>query len=141
MHSGKKRLFLYDFKLKRFTESFMVLHGKCRNSNCSRKVAQFSNRPRSYCSSLGKYTLENEVTNSRNYGEKIIMKGRERTNSNAERRMIVLHPSKYAPDRETYPKYLPANSNECPSVSHNSFDIIKEIIKKQDKDVLLWIID
>lgn len=140
IHSGKKRLFLYDFKLNRFTESFMVLHGKGGNSKVERSVARFSNQPKSYCSSLGKYVLENNVSESRNYGEKIIMKGKENTNSNAEKRMIVLHPSKYAPDRETYPKYLPANSNGCPSVSRNSFDVLKEVVTTQNREVLLWII-
>lgn len=60
VHSGKKRLFLYDFRLKRFTESFLVMHGKGRNGRTSKKNAEFSNAAKSYCTSLGKYIIDRD---------------------------------------------------------------------------------
>lgn len=140
VHSGKKRLFLYDFKLQRFTESFMVLHGKGHNGRTSRRIAEFSNKPKSYCSSLGKYILNHDEKVSLSYGHKFLLKGMQASNSNAEVRQIVLHPSRYAPNNEKFPKYLNANSKGCPAVSPDSFEILEDVIDSENKDILFWVI-
>lgn len=119
----------------------MVLHGSGRNGEKSRRIAEFSNEPKSYCSSLGKYILNHKKRNSSSYGSKFILKGMEASNSNAEVRQIVLHPSKYAPNNEKLPKYLNANSRGCPAVSNDSFEILEDVIEKDNKDLLFWVIN
>ena len=140
VHSGKKRLFLYDFKEGRFTESFLVMHGQGRKGKISRRNAEFSNEPRSFNSALGKYIVKRKKKKSASYGRKFIMKGMEETNSNSQKRLIVHHPSKYVPNREKFPKYI-GNSKGCPAVSQDTFEILDDIFEDSSHDFLLWIIN
>lgn len=54
--------------------------------------------------------------------------------------MIVLHPSRYVPENEKYPRYI-GNSLGCPAVSEKAFEIISEVAEGENKDMLLWMID
>ncbi len=137
LHSGKDRLYIWDFKKKKVTNSFLTMHGsgkKCKSDNVT-----FSNDPKSYSSSLGKYVVAANKQVSLNYGFKYQLEGKDATNSNAVRRMIVLHPSKYVPNKEVYPRKI-GKSRGCPAVSKGAFKFIDRKIQKSDQQVLLWVV-
>ena len=60
IHSGKKRMFIWDFKKDKITDSFLVSHG-CGSQPTARDYSKekpaFSNQPNSHSSSLGKYWI------------------------------------------------------------------------------------
>lgn len=138
LHSRKDRMMIYNIKEKKVEQSFLTMHGSGLNSVDGN--VKFSNEPKSYASSKGKYILSTKKTFSSNYGEKYLLYGKENTNSNALKRSIVLHHSKYIPNREVYPKSI-GRSRGCPAVSIGAFSIIDKKIKSTNKNVLLWIID
>ncbi len=142
IHSGKKRLFIWDFKTQQITNQFLVSHG-CGNSATasdeSKENPIFSNEPNSHCSSLGKYLLATKKTYSPNYGEKYLLYGQDPTNNNALKRDVVLHPWSIIPDEEPYPKGVP-ESWGCPAVSPSVFTIIDKKLQTTKKNVLFWII-
>jgi hypothetical protein len=66
------------------------------------------------------------------------LQGKEKTNSNAVNRAIVLHSWEVVPNNEVYPEGTPEGWG-CPAVSNESMKKIDEILK-QNKNVLMWII-
>ena len=132
IHSGKNRLFVYDFKKKKVVYSCPVMSGLGGKN----KKNIFSNEIRSFCSSKGRYKLKHTPTKSNNYWLKYTLHGLDGTNSNAKRRGVVLHPSSYVPTFESYPKKI-GYSKGCPSVSYLSFFVISSYIG--EKDMLLII--
>lgn len=137
LHSGKDRLYIWDFKKKKVTNSFLSMHGSGKKRKSDNVT--FSNDPKSYSSSLGKYVIAANKQVSLNYGFKYQLEGKDATNSNAVRRMIVLHPSKYVPNKEVYPRKI-GKSRGCPAVSKGAFKFIDRKIQKSDQQVLLWVI-
>ncbi len=113
------------------------MHGSGRTKSAE---AQFSNNPKSFLSSLGKYVIAKEKYRSSNYGYCYKLYGKDTTNSNAERRKVVLHPSKYVPSKEVYPKRI-GKSRGCPAVSQGAFNFLDRKLKNTDKNVLLWIVN
>lgn len=142
IHSGKERLFIYNFNTEKFVNSYLVSHG-CGTSptaeDFSREKPVFSNEPNSHCSSLGKYLLSKQKVKSTNFGEKYLLYGQDSTNNNALRRDIVLHPWSIIPDKAPYPKGIP-ESWGCPAVSLSVFQLLDKQIQTTDKNVLLWAI-
>ncbi len=141
IHSGKKRLFLWDFKGDSILKSGVCSHGCCDNGwsiDATKSNPKFSNVPESHCSSLGKYKLGKRGYS--NFGIHINYKlhGLEKTNSNAYKRYIVFHSWDAIEDDETYP-YSVAESWGCPAVSNNFLKEIDEILKSKTKPLLFWI--
>ena len=56
IHSGKNRIFVYDFKQKEITIEGLCAHGVGGGSTPTKPV--FSNKEGSYCTSLGKYKVK-----------------------------------------------------------------------------------
>lgn len=142
IHSGKERLFIYDFGTKKFVNRYLVSHGCGALSTAedfSREKPVFSNEPNSHCSSLGKYLIGKQKIKSTNFGEKYLLYGQDATNSNALKRDIVLHPWSIIPDKAPYPKGVP-ESWGCPAVSSSVFKLLDKQIQTTDKNVLLWAI-
>ena len=142
IHSGKKRMYIYDFKEKRITDRFLVSHGSGKSSVVTSLVKEkptFSNILESHCSSLGKYILGKKKVPSTGYKEKYLLYGQEATNSNALKRNIVFHPWSVMPDFETYPSGVP-KSWGCPAVSKSVFNKIDKKIQSTKKNILFWII-
>lgn len=135
--SGKNRLFIYDFKKKKFTGAYLTMHGSGRKRNY--KKAYFSNNPKSFLSSKGKYAMHTETVRSSSYGRKLLLEGLEGSNSNARRRQIVLHPSRHVPRSEVYPKRIGV-SRGCPAVSRKTFRKIARKASRSERKVLLWVI-
>jgi hypothetical protein len=138
MHSGKNRIFVWDFTSNTIKYSGLCCHGYGKNS--TEAQAEYSNVPGSNCSSLGKYKIGKRAYS--NWGINIHYKlhGLENTNNNAFKRLIVLHSYDYVEDIEIYPKYLPMGwSMGCPVTGNMLMRKIDSLMKKSNKPVLLWI--
>lgn len=144
IHPGKKRLFLYDLKKDSIVKNYLVTHGSCdvfeENKN-KWKTAKFSNKLDSHCSSLGKYKIGERGSSSWGNGIKYSLYGLESTNSNAFKRVIVIHSWEVVPDEECYPQPI-ALSWGCPAISIQAMNEFDEFISKnKQKNMLLWIIN
>jgi hypothetical protein len=139
-HSGKKRAFLVDLQKRVITDSFMVSHG-CGNMpwayDFSKNKPQFSNEFESHCSSLGKYKIGQRAYSSWGINVKYVLHGMESTNSNALKRLIVMHGWGDVPDQEVYPSGTPEGWG-CPAFSNAGMQTIDTVLQKIKKPVLLW---
>lgn len=137
MPSGKNRLFVYDFKQKKTLISSLCAHGVGGGSTAQKPV--FSNKVGSNCTSLGKYKVKNRAYS--NWGIKVHYKmyGLEETNSNAFKRIVVLHSYTPIPNYEIYPYVLFGQSAGCPVISDDAMSQIDRLLSKKKKAVLLWI--
>ncbi len=141
MHSGKKRLFLWDFKKDTMETSALCSHGSGPNSwshDYTKEKPVFSNQPDSHCSSLGKYKIGDRSYSS--WGIKVHYKlhGLETTNNNAFKRYVVLHSWEEVPDTELYPAGAPEGWG-CPVVSLEMMKLLDKKLQGLKKPVLLWI--
>lgn len=139
IHSGKNRLFVYDFTEGKVIYAALCAHGSCDGSYANGTV-HFSNIPESHCSSKGKYKIG--ARGWSNWGEHFNYKlhGLDKTNNNAYKRIIVLHSYEYVEDEEIYPDYV-VNSWGCPMVSNATLRRLDAYIKAAKKPVLLWMYD
>ncbi|AXB56546.1 murein L,D-transpeptidase catalytic domain-containing protein [Flavobacterium fluviale] len=141
VHSGLKRFFIYDFKKNAVSKSYIVSHGCGDNrwgSTSSKENVQISNEFDSHCSSIGKYVILNRGVSQWGIKVNYILQGKDKTNSNARSRAIVLHSWDAVPDYEVYPEGTPEGWG-CPAVSNESMKQIDELLKT-NKKVLMWII-
>lgn len=140
-HSGLKRFFVYDFKKNKIIKSYMVSHG-CGDASwgatMTKDEAQISNVPDSHCSSIGKYMISSRGTSEWGIKVNYLMLGKDKTNSNALSRAIVLHSWNAVPENEVYPEGTPEGWG-CPAVSNESMKEIDQLLKT-NKRVLMWII-
>lgn len=141
LHSGKKRMFVYDLKNDSILASGMVSHG-CGSSpwgaDVTRSKPVFSNEHESHCSSIGKYKIGKRGYSSWGINVNYKLHGLEATNSNAYDRIIVLHSWEEIPNDEVYPAGTPEGWG-CPAVSNDFMSYLDSLLKNKDKDVLLWI--
>jgi hypothetical protein len=141
LHSGVKRLMIWDFERDTITNSFLVAHG-CGNNQWnednSKESPVFSNTDDSHCSSLGKYKIGERGYSQWGVNIKYVLHGLESTNSNAQRRAIVFHSWEAISDNEIYPNGTPEGWG-CPAISNNSFRMIDPLLRSSDKPVLMWI--
>ena len=140
IHSGKKRLFLWDLKGDSILKSAVCSHGTCGNLTGydPDKAPQFSNTPDTHCSSLGKYKVGKRGYSTFGVHFNYKLHGLEKTNSNAYRRYIVFHSWSVIDDEEIYPFHI-TESWGCPAVSDNFMLEIDKVLKNQSKSVLFWI--
>ncbi len=141
LHSGLKRFFVYDFKKNEISKSYMVSHGCGDNQwgkTASKDKPQISNEFDSHCSSLGKYVILDRGVSQWGIKVNYVLQGKEKTNSNARSRAIVLHSWEAVPDDEVYPYGTPEGWG-CPAVSNESMKEIDALLKT-NKKVLMWII-
>lgn len=142
LHSGLKRFFVYDLKSKKKTKSYIVSHG-CGDYmwswTSSKEKAQVSNEPDSHCSSIGKYVIGSRGVSQWGIKVNYALIGKDKTNSNAVKRAIVLHSWEKISSEEVYPKDTPEGWG-CPAVSNESMKEI-DVILKANKKMLLWVIN
>ncbi|MDR6764224.1 hypothetical protein J2Y38_004453 [Flavobacterium sp. 2755] len=141
LHSGLKRFFIYDFKKNLVVKSSMVSHGCGDNrwgATVTKEKPQISNEFDSHCSSLGKYVILDRGVSQWGIKVNYILQGKDKTNSNARNRAIVLHSWEAVPENEVYPEGTPEGWG-CPAVSNESMKEIDELLKT-NKKVLMWII-
>ncbi|WP_293310918.1 murein L,D-transpeptidase catalytic domain-containing protein [Pedobacter sp. UBA5917] len=137
IHSGKNRIFVYDFKKKEITIEGLCAHGVGGGSTPTKPV--FSNKEGSYCTSLGKYKVKGRAYSNWGINVHYKMYGLEKTNSNAFKRIVVLHSYTPVPNQEIYPQTLFGQSAGCPVLSDATMRKIDELLKNRKKPVLLWI--
>lgn len=141
LHSGLKRFFVYDFKKDHITKSYMVSHG-CGDHmwswTSSKEDAPISNEPDSHCSSIGKYQINARGVSQWGIKVNYLLIGKDKTNSNAVKRAIVLHSWEEISTEEVYPKGTPEGWG-CPAVSNESMKEIDALLQA-NKNMLLWII-
>lgn len=143
IHSGKNRFFIVDLKTNKVITKNLVTHGSCdvlSANKTKREKAKFSNEDNSHCSSNGKYKIGTRDASSWGIGVKYWLEGLEKTNNNAQKRVVVLHSWDAVANKEIYPKYSPLSWG-CPAVSDNFMKILDEKLQKSKKPVLLWIIE
>jgi hypothetical protein len=139
-HSGKKRFAIWDLNGDSTIREMIVCHGSAGAKGLPISSADspvFSNIPSSYASSLGKYRVGKRSYS--NWGINIHYKlhGLESTNSNAFRRIIVLHSFIGVGSSEVYPEGAPSSLG-CPMVSNQDMTYLDNLLKKK-KNILLWI--
>lgn len=141
IHSGKNRFFVWDYKADSILYSSLCAHGCGTGDNKSSFTdIKYSNVEGSYCSSLGKYKIG--VSSYSNWGINVHYKlhGLEETNSNAFKRIVVLHSYAPVPSSEIYPRHLPMGySQGCPVINDEVMTEIDKLMKQKSKPVLLWI--
>ena len=141
IHSGKYRMFVYDFNNKKVERKALCAHG-CGKDEKQSTGAQplFSNEEGSLLTSLGKYKIGGSSYSQ--YGINVHYKlyGLESTNSNAFKRIIVLHSHTPVPATEIYPLHLPMGwSFGCPVTDNHTMTYLDAKLKNTKKPVLLWI--
>lgn len=141
VHSGKNRLFLWDFKKKRVVEEGLASHGCCGHpwgGTESKTKVQFSNVPESHCSSVGKFALQDRGYSNWGINVNYKMHGLDSSNSNAFKRTIVFHSWEMVVDKEPYPEGTPEGWG-CPAVSNEMLRKLDPLLKKKKRKVLFWI--
>ena len=141
IHSGLKRFFIYDFNKNEVLNSFMVSHG-CGNNKwggtSSKDNPLISNELDSHCSSTGKFVILDRGVSQWGIKVNYILQGKEKSNTNAKNRAIVLHSWDAISSNEVYPEGTPEGWG-CPAVSNENMKEIDKLLKK-NKKVLMWII-
>lgn len=141
LHSGLKRFFVYDFKKDTIAKAYMVSHG-CGDHmwswTSSKEDAPISNEPDSHCSSVGKYQISSRGVSQWGIKVNYLLIGKDKTNSNAVKRAIVLHSWEEIPSEEVYPNGTPEGWG-CPAVSNESMKEI-DVLLQANKNMLMWII-
>ena len=140
LHSGKKRMFVYDLRQNELMLDGLVTHGSCSGlpeDERKQKQPQFNNVPNSHCSSLGKYAIAQRAKSGWGIRIKYWIDGLEKSNDNARRRVVVLHSWGAIGDKEVYPESI-AESWGCPAVSNRVMVSLDKMLFDKDKDVLLW---
>ncbi|WP_051568420.1 murein L,D-transpeptidase catalytic domain-containing protein [Crocinitomix catalasitica] len=141
IHSGKKRLFLYDFKADSIIMSSLCAHGCCDNlwgQDETKTDPEFSNIPDSHCSSIGKYKIGKRGYSNWGINVNYKLHGLEQTNNNAYKRIIVLHSWNEVSEVETFPIGTPEGWG-CPAISNQALRDLDPILEKSKKPILLWI--
>ena len=143
VHSGKNRFYVYDFKTNTIVNQNVVTHGSCdvfQDNPEKYKKAKFSNADGSHCSSKGKYKIGKRDYSSWGINVKYWLHGLESTNTNAEKRVVVLHSWDAVSNEEIFPRYAPLSWG-CPAVSDDFMKVLDEKLKVTNQPVLLWIVE
>lgn len=134
--SGTPRLFVWDYNKNMIVARTYAMHGVGGGSTMSKPV--FSNKSGSKCSSLGRF----EVT--KKHGSKIKrsyrLKGLDRSCSNAYRRGLMIHRSKWV-DVWCWKKYIPLHEESCKgcvTVSSKGMNYLERLIQSKSEPILLW---
>lgn len=142
IHSGKNRFYVYDFEKKKIANSYTVSHGCGDNAwgeDDSKENPKISNEFDSHCSSIGKYIIKNRGVSQWGIKVNYILIGKDITNSNAQKRAIVLHSWNAISNEEIYPDGTPEGWG-CPALSNEAMTELDAKLKITKKPTLLWII-
>jgi len=141
IHSGKNRMFIWDFKSDSILNSGLCSHGCGDNpwgADETKKTPIFSNTPDSHLSSLGKYKIGKRGYSQWGINVNYKLHGLDATNKNAYKRYIVLHSWEMVPNQVIYPEGTPEGWG-CPAVSNDMMKTLDKRLKTTSKPVLLWV--
>ena len=141
IHSGKYRMFVYDFKRQEVERAALVAHGSGRGDRRSTGAKPiFSDEEGSWLTSLGKYEIGDRSYSQWGINVHYKLHGLEESNSNAFKRIIVLHSYTPVPSLEMYPYHLPIGwSQGCPVTDDKTMALLDAKLQEAEKPVLLWI--
>ncbi|MCM1223152.1 MAG: murein L,D-transpeptidase catalytic domain family protein [Lachnospiraceae bacterium] len=148
-HSGRVRFFIWDFEKEKPVLKSLCAHGYGKGSTARKPV--FSNEPGSFCSSLGHYKVGKEKVMGKPKGRKaLVLYGKDKTNSNALQRGILIHPVSL-PNFPIYPLLIPVKvhkvlgykirpkSEGCITIPFRKYAKVSDIVKSSSRPVLLWV--
>ena len=141
IHSGKQRLFLYDFKNKAITDSALVSHGCGKNpwgQDASKTNPTFSNINGSHQSSIGKFKIGKRGYSNWGIHVNYKLHGLDSTNNNAYKRLIVLHSWEEVSDKAVYPNGTPEGWG-CPALSNAFMKKLDKKLQATETPVLMWV--
>jgi len=141
IHSGKNRLYVWDFTTNSILKTGLCSHGCCDSiwgEDETKLDPTFSNVHESHCSSLGKYKIGKRGYSNWGIHVNYKLHGLEKSNTNAYDRFIVLHSWEMIGDQESFP-YGTAEGWGCPAVSNKLMKYLDNKFKKNTKAPLLWI--
>lgn len=130
--SGKYRFFVYDLVKGEIIDQGLVAHGSGSETNI-RGDLKFSNEPNSRSTSLGRYFVGRSYKGM--FGKAYKLAGLDKTNSNAEKRAIVLHSYSAVPSEQQ--DYYITNSQGCPMISEDFFKRLEKIIDASKSKIIL----
>lgn len=130
--SGKYRFFVYDLVKGEIIDQGLVAHGSGSETNI-RGDLKFSNEPNSRSTSLGRYSVGRSYKGM--FGKAYKLAGLDKTNSNAEKRAIVLHSYSAVPSEQQ--DYYITNSQGCPMISEDFFKRLEKIIDASKSKIIL----
>lgn len=130
--SGKYRFFVYDLVKGEIIDQGLVAHGSGSETNI-RGDLKFSNEPNSRSTSLGRYSVGRAYKGM--FGKAYKLAGLDKTNSNAEKRAIVLHSYSAVPSEQQ--DYYITNSQGCPMIGEDFFKRLEKIIDASKSRIIL----
>jgi hypothetical protein len=141
IHSGKYRMFIYDFNRQEIERKALCAHGSGRDNMRSTGARPlFGNVEGSLLTSLGKYRIGTRSYSQYGINVHYKLHGLEESNSNAFRRIIVLHSHTPVPSTEMYPAHMPMGwSHGCPVTDNETMTYLDIKLRGSNKPVLLWI--
>ena len=131
--SGKKRFFVVDLSSNTIVKSGVVAEGSGDVYSAYEK--RYSNEPGSMASSLGIYKIGKRAKTALSYQ----LFGLQESNSNAEKRSMVLQASEEVPYEEINFPLLKTNGSL--SLSGRFLKEISPMLNESVKPVLLWVCD
>lgn len=152
-HSGRNRLFVWDYEKDKVVLSSPCAHGYGGGSTARHCV--FSNKIGSGCSSEGRYTLEKERQMYQFPGRRCFpVKGLDKgKNDNAGKRAILIHPARM-PSFPIYPFLIPVRvinlgfwtirpaSGGCITIPGKQYEKLRKIVAASGvKHVMLYVYD
>jgi len=132
--SGKKRFFVYNLNTDSIELAGLVTHGSGSDKDGDAEI--FSNKPQSYCTSLGTYKIGNDYMGR--FGLAYKLSGLGATNSKAYERNVVLHAHGCVPNEEVYPLSI-CQSLGCPTVSPSFLERLTYYLENAENPILLEI--
>lgn len=144
IHSGHSRFMVYDYAKKEIIIKALCPHGDgSGNYKSTASKPVFSNVNGSCCSSLGHYKIGGGTTMATLKEPAFFLYGLDKSNSNARKRDILIHPYKGMDifTAGVYPFHLPMHVNYswgCFVLSHYDFNRVRNIINSSSKPIMLW---
>ena len=132
------RIYVVDMQKRKIVYSCRSAHGMGRGS--TPVTPEFSNEVGSLCSSLGFYKIA-EQGKMRNGRPCLRLDGLSKTNSNARKRGILIHPSNgvsCVPFSMPLPLPLSRASEGCFATSFSAMVRIEEFVRDSDKPMILY---
>lgn len=135
MHSGRRRLALWNFEKGCAEHVFVAGHGSgSRRSHARSAYARVSNEDGSHLSSCGRALIAERYEGR--YGVAYRLDGLDESNSALRGRCVVLHGWEFTTDRPLWP--LPSvGSWGCPVVSRRAMALLDEVLRHEER-VVLW---